>query len=108
MLKKEFRLLEPISKNAKTLSTAQFLLRYSENGQGKSRFAFVVSKKIDRRSVVRNRIKRLLRSSVEDNIERIKKGNDYLFILKKELIGKEKKEIDSYLKKSLLQENLYD
>lgn len=65
-----------------------------------TKFAFVVSKKIHKRAVVRNRIKRLMRESVRKIIN--KKDNDFLnnylsviFVAKKTSIGASFSDIDS-------------
>jgi len=58
-----------------------FLVRSQSNNLTTSRFGFVVSKRIDKRAVTRNRLKRMFRSSIEDMIKKIKPGYDLLFIL---------------------------
>lgn len=64
-----------------------------------SRFAFIVSKKISPLAVQRNRIRRLLSEAIYSGIEKIKPGNDFVFLVKKLIIGKNlteiKKEIES-------------
>lgn len=50
----------PLFKNGtKTFKNSVFLLRFVENGDFKSRFAFSVSKKISKDAVVRNRLRRI-------------------------------------------------
>ena len=55
------------------------LLR-SENEQ--SRFGFVVSLKVSRKAVVRNRIKRIMRSVVERELPSLRRGFDCVFIFR--------------------------
>lgn len=83
MLKRKFRLPKERLKAKKSLNVADFILKTSENNLVLSRFGFVVSKKIDKRAVVRNKAKRFFRSYIEENLEKIKPGRDFLFILKK-------------------------
>lgn len=83
MLKRKFRLPKERLKAKKSLSVTDFILKTSENDLGLSRFGFVVSKKIDKRAVTRNKAKRFFRSYIEQNLEKIKPGHDFLFILKK-------------------------
>ena len=83
MLKRKFRLPKEKLKTKKTLNVEDFILKTSENKLGISRFGFVVSKKIDKRAAVRNRAKRFFRAYIEENLEKIKLGYDFLFILKK-------------------------
>jgi ribonuclease P protein component len=108
MLKKTFRLLGPIPKNANSYSTPFFSLKVSKNSEEVSRFGFLVSKKIDKRAVVRNRAKRILRGCVERSLSQIKGGYDFLFIARKDLVGKSTSEINTVLLDILKREKLYD
>ena len=58
-----------------------------------SRFGFVISKKIDKRAVARNRIKRLLREVVRENLEKIPDGFDIVFVVRPSIVGKSYEEI---------------
>lgn len=82
MLKRNLRLPKEKLKAKKTLNLRGFVLKTSENNLGLSRFGFVVSKKIDKRAVIRNKAKRFFRRYIEENLEKIKPGHDFLFILK--------------------------
>ncbi len=88
MLSKKYRLLEGTRLN-ESITTPFFVIKTAKNEKAYSRFGFTVSKKIDKRAVVRNRIKRQVRSCVEQNLEKIKPGRDILFIIKKGAVGKE-------------------
>ncbi len=79
MLKKQFRLTEFNLNNYKSLSTPLFNLKYAKNDLSYSRFAFVVSKKIDTRATARNEIKRKLRSNIEQIFDNIVPGTDFIF-----------------------------
>ena len=68
------------------LKSSLFDLKVGENGKDLNRFAFVVSKKIDKRATTRNRIKRKFRSCIENNFENIEKGYDFLFIIRKNIL----------------------
>lgn len=107
MLKRNLRLLSPVSKKANTVSTEQFNLKFLPNELPNSRFGFIVSRKIDKRAVVRNRAKRVLRSVVEENIKNIKQGYDFLFVLKKNIIGRKRDDVEEDLLKTLKSKNLY-
>ena len=50
---------------------------------GPSRFAFIVSKKIDKRASKRNRFKRLLREAIRLNLTKIKPGYNIILLAKK-------------------------
>ncbi len=83
MLKRKFRLPKERLRAKKSLNFRDFVLKTSENNLGLSRFGFVVSKKIDKRAVARNKAKRFFRAYIEENLEKIKPGYDFLFILKR-------------------------
>ena len=82
MLKKENRLAGGILKNEKTINFPNLNIKIARNNAGLSRFGFIISKKIDKRATARNRIKRKLRSCLEEKLEKISKGYDFLFIIK--------------------------
>ena len=67
-----------------------FTLKAKKGSLVESRFAFVVGKRIDKRAVVRNESKRVIRSCVEALLPQISPGYDMLFILKKRLKRDEK------------------
>lgn len=88
MLKKENRLPKTFFKGERLLKSPFFDLKIGRNGGSLSRFAFVVSKKIDKRATARNRIRRKFRSCIEENLENIGGGYDFLFILRKNILEK--------------------
>lgn len=59
-----------------------------------SRFAVVVGTKISKRAVVRNRIRRQIRSVVENHLTEFTPGFDIVFMPKKEAIGKKTAELE--------------
>lgn len=94
MLKKQNRLGKLTRKNKDKLFTFPlFNLRVSDNGEKITKFAFIVSKKIDKRAVVRNRTKRVLRSAAEEVIKRLEIGKNIVIISKKALIPGQKEEV---------------
>ncbi len=56
------------------------LLRVVKNNFQKSRFGFIVSQKVSKKAVLRNKIKRRLRAIVEAKIPKIKEGLDIVLI----------------------------
>jgi len=94
MLKKKFRLLKDTKfKKNFSVNAPFFVLKFAKNEQAFSTFGFVVSKKLDKRAVVRNRIKRQMRVTIENNFDKIKAGFDILLIAKNQIVGKNTKEI---------------
>ena len=51
-----------------------------------SRFGLIVSKKVHKRAVKRNRVKRLLRESVRLLLPKVKPGFDAVFLTKKKIL----------------------
>ncbi len=93
MFKKENRLKAGVGfSNSNNYSAPQFILKIKKNGLLVNRFGIVVSKKIDKRAVVRNRIKRMLRDICVKLNKNMVAGRDILFIVKKEILGKTKEE----------------
>lgn len=89
MLKKELRLPAGLRLTRFAAYRSQsFKLLASENGLTHCRCGFIISKKIDKRAVVRNRSKRLLRSCVEEIMGKLNGKYDMLFIIQKNLTDK--------------------
>lgn len=109
MLKKYLRLtkqkdFENVFENGRYLSEDLLSLKIARNDFDYSRFGFIVSNKISKKAVVRNRIKRLLRESVRLLHKNIKPGFDSVFISKSKAVDKSFKEmsfcVEKLLKKS--------
>jgi len=69
--------------------------------KGQSRFCFVISKKIDKRATVRNRVKRLLRGAVRERLEKIPDGFDIVFVVRPKIVGRSYEEINTEFDKIL-------
>jgi ribonuclease P protein component len=57
------------------------------------KFAFVISKKISKLAVHRNRVKRAMSESVRRNIKVIPRGNEFVLLAKKSIVKKTTEEI---------------
>ena len=98
MLKRENRLSKITKKtDEKKHFSPLFNVRISDNKEGKVRFGFIVSKKIDKRAVVRNRTKRVLRAAAEGFLKELV-GKDIVVVSKKSLSFKEKEEVSREFK----------
>ena len=98
MLRRENRLSRIARKiDDKKYFSPLFNVRISDNKDGKVRFGFVVSKRIDKRAVVRNRTKRVLRNVAEEFINELKE-KDIIVVAKKSLTFKEKIEVTKEFK----------
>lgn len=101
MLDKKHRLPKFINfVSAGALSCRQFLIRVKNNNLNVSRFAVVVSKKIDKRAVGRNKIKRQVRNCIEKLLPNIKEGKDVLIIARADVREKTEEEILLIIKES--------
>jgi len=86
MLAKPYRLHASIKfPNPSFAQTPFFRILSQSNSLTHNRFGFVVSKKIDKRAVVRNRLKRVLRE-VASTLLVTGDGKDVLFIVKKSFV----------------------
>lgn len=87
MLPKKFRLPSFVSLNhSKTIQTPYLGVKYTSNNLLLNRYGCVISKKIDKKAVTRNRIRRLIHSCLEEKWL-THAGYDILFIVKKASVG---------------------
>jgi ribonuclease P protein component len=92
--------------NSRYLKTPFYGVKYAPNNLELSRFGFVVRKTVDKRSVVRNRIRRVLRSCIEEQLESIKPGYDMLFFLEKGIMDKKQADLCQIVAQSLKERSL--
>ncbi len=109
MLPKQNRLtkqsdFDKVNKKGKVCGGRFLILKTAKNNLESSRFAFIVSQKISKKAVVRNKIKRKLREAVKNNLSEIKSGYDIVFFTKKAIEEKNyleiKKEIENLIYKA--------
>lgn len=109
MFERKYRLLAKTSfGRAKGLDSPTFRLKILENNLLYNRLGFIVSKKVDKRAVVRNRTKRRFRSCLENMSAKIKTGNDMIFLIKKEAVSKKTSEQCSLIKTMLKKEGFLE
>ena len=102
MLRRKFRIPKGIGfNNSRLFSSALFTIKVRENGFSFNRFAIIVSKKVDKRAVVRNRIRRLISSCIEELYYDLKQGKDMIFIVKREAINKSRQDFFQAIKSTL-------
>lgn len=83
--KKDF---EKLFKKGKSFKNGFLILRLVPNNLEASRFGFIISQKVSKSAVLRNKIKRRLRDITKQNIKELKKGLDITLLV---LPGLEKK-----------------
>lgn len=104
MLKRENRIRSKkeffeIKNKGRVLYSPLFgFLIYKENDDLK-KFGFVVSKKISKKAVDRNKIRRILSEIVRKNLERFENGSRIIFLTKQEILGKKMEEVEIEVKK---------
>jgi ribonuclease P protein component len=70
------------------------MLWLNDGGEEENRFGFIISKKISKKAVDRNRIKRLLSEAVKINLDKIKsRSNKVVFLAKKTMLDKKMAEV---------------
>ena len=100
MLSKKYRFhsrggVRYVYQNGKTIRTPNLSLVFAENTKGFTRFAVVVSKKIEKSAVKRNKIRRRFYEAIRLNIDKIPKKRDYIFVIySKKMLEKTFSEIE--------------
>lgn len=96
MLSKENRLLKErdfdlIHKKGKFIPGKHLVIKVLPNKLSESRFGIIVSNKISKKPVIRNKIKRRLREIIREGIKsrEIKKGFDIIVIAKPSIVEEE-------------------
>ena len=106
MLSKENRLkkkkdFEKLFKEGKSFKEKFLVLKINKNNLSNNRFGFIVSKKISKKAVVRNKIKRQLREIIRKEIKNYQKGFDVAVIALPDIVLKDFKEITQALESVL-------
>ena len=94
-------------RHGKTIRTPSISLVYNDNPRGFTRAAVVVSKKIEKTAVRRNRIRRRVYEAIRLELPKYSKTRDYIFVVySRELENMEFKDlrklIDSLFKRSMV------
>ena len=103
MLNKKYRFhsrggVRYVYQKGKTIRRPKMSLVFAENTKGFTRMAVVVSKKVEKSAVGRNRIRRRIYEVLRLNLESIPKKQDYIFVVySKDLIKMSFSEIEKLL-----------
>jgi ribonuclease P protein component len=100
MLKKENRITDSKSKYSQSVSFEDFIVKIRKNSMSINRFSVVVSKKIDKKAVIRNKIKRDIKSALREVNGAISSGHDVLIIVRSGILGKKREDILEIVKKN--------
>ncbi len=99
-LKKE-KDFQEIFKKGRSFKEKFLVIKFRKNQTKVNRFGFIVSKKVSKKAVKRNQIKRRLREVVRKNINDYQKGYDVAFIALPGLGNADFKEIKNVVLKLL-------
>jgi len=88
-------------KEGKGFSGDFLFLKILKNNTKVSRFGFVISRKVSKKSTIRNKIKRRLSEIIKLKLPEIKKGLDIIFVAKQNLENQDFKKTGEILEKIL-------
>jgi len=88
-------------KSPRSSKTNFLIIKTAKNGLEMPRVGIVVSKKISKKAVVRNKVRRRLSVTIKGQFENIKKGTDNIFIALPGIEKKDFSEIKEIVKKCL-------
>ncbi|MEA3293180.1 MAG: ribonuclease P protein component, partial [Patescibacteria group bacterium] len=74
-------------------------VKIKNNGMDLNRFGFIVSKKVSKKAVIRNKIKRRLREIIKARIAKMKQGYDIIILVYPEIKEKSFLEIENIVDK---------
>ncbi|MFH1610336.1 MAG: ribonuclease P protein component [Patescibacteria group bacterium] len=75
--KKDF---EKLAKQGQSFFTQEFGFKILKNNLKQNRYGIVVNLKVDKRAVVRNKIRRRLRDIIQENEKNLKKGFNLMIL----------------------------
>tara|TARA_Y200000002_G_scaffold373982_1_gene373986 strand:+ start:227 stop:583 length:357 start_codon:yes stop_codon:yes gene_type:complete len=87
--------------NKKKISRKYLLIYYVERQASEQSFAFSVSKKVNKKAVIRNKIRRQLKEIIRVNQYSINKRYDMLLIAKQTILNADFSEVETEIKELL-------
>jgi ribonuclease P protein component len=106
MLPKENRLklkndFQNVFRGGGVWRTSDLIVRVAANKEGGTHFGFIISKKINKKAVVRNRLRRQMAEVVRRRLKNIRSGFDAVIVAKKEIVDKPFAEIEGSIEAAL-------
>ena len=95
-----------IAKGAKPIHSKFFLLKKLSTPEKLVKFGIVISSKISKKAVVRNKIRRQIREVLKENLADIKTGQKVMIVVKDTALNKDFKEIKQDLENLLIKTKL--
>lgn len=84
------------------MPSSLFVVKSAKEARGKNKFRIVVSKKIDKRAVVRNRIRRILREEFRRETKDSTSHKEYLIIVRKNITDDDRSFIQQEVRNAIL------
>ena len=106
MLPKANRLIKEsefkkVAKGAKPIHSKYLILKKVSTPEQETAFGLVISTKVSKKAVVRNKIRRRLREVIRDNLNEIVPGFKVMLVVKSTILDKEYKAIKTDLEQLL-------
>ena len=89
--------IKRLAQTGKTFFLPQLIIKHLENKEGVTKIGFVVSTKVDKRAVVRNKLARQLREATKGFLPKLLPGHSVLIIAKKQALELEFAELKKQL-----------
>lgn len=99
--------IEQVFLSNKSAQSKVINIRFLKNKNSLFRLCIIVSKKVNRKSTTRNKIRRQIRSVINNEIDKLKPGLDLVIITHPPIISADYKRIESQTKGLLRKLNLY-
>lgn len=75
---------------------------YDRKDDENSRFGFIISTRISKKAITRNKIKRIISDFIRINLKRIKKGQDVVFLIKTLIVKLNREQIESEINEIII------
>lgn len=92
---KESKDFERIIKNGRFIKNKYYILYYLQNNNKFYRFGISVGKKISNKAVIRNKLKRRLKSIVDNHKNLYQNNQDYIIIMKRSCLEANYQELEN-------------
>lgn len=112
MLKKSNRItkdkeFDRAFKTGQSFYTKIFGVKATDNGQEAVRLGVLVSTKVSKKAVVRNKVKRQIREIIQKELSNLKNGKDIVVIVFSQILDKNFKELEEAIISALKKLKLY-
>lgn len=98
--------IKTVLRSRNRVSSKEFQIIFDKNTVSASRFAVIVSTKIDKRATVRNRIKRLIRESICHLLRQIAPGWDCVVMARTNVSEGKQVEVEEIIKELCMRAGL--